>query len=75
MKFIGLLYQQADGRDVVCCGAVRHESSLLGTAAASDGWESMGEQYPGKELAGGGEKGDASVVSADEPITLTFPEW
>ncbi len=64
-EFICLLDQQANGGDLVRCGTVGHEASLLRTAAASDGWESTSEQDPGKELAGDGEKGNASVVAAD----------
>lgn len=59
---------------MVSCGAVGHEASLLGAAAASNGGESTVEQDPGKELAGDGKKGDSSVVTAGEPVTLPFPE-
>lgn len=48
---------------------VWHEASLLGTAAASDDRKSTCEQDLGEELAR-----DASVIAADEPVTLSFPE-
>ncbi|GAA6087877.1 uncharacterized [Tachysurus ichikawai] len=64
-EFIGLLYQQTNDGDLVYCRAIRHEAALLGTAAASNGWESRSKQDPGKELAGDGEKGNASMVAAD----------
>lgn len=72
---MSLLDQQSDSGYVVCCGAVWHESSLLRAAATYDGWERAGEQYPGEQFAWDGEEGDAPVVAADKPITLTFPEW
>lgn len=54
MKFIGLLYQQMNGRDVVCCGVVRHKSMMAGRARVS---KILVKSLPVK-------KGDASVVAA-----------
>lgn len=62
------------GKDAVYSGAVRHEASLLGTAATPDAWQSTSEQDPGKKLPEDGEKCDASVVAADYPVPFVFPE-
>lgn len=43
---------------MICCGAIGHKASMLGTAAAFDGWESMRKQASGED----GKKRRASVI-------------
>lgn len=62
VEFIDLLYHRTNGRDVVCCEAVRHKSSLLGMMCAPDGCERTSEQDPCEKPARDGEKGDVSVA-------------
>lgn len=41
---------------------------------ASDDWEGMTVEDPGEELCRNRQKDDASVVAADELVTLSLPE-
>lgn len=50
------------------------KSACWGLVDASDDWEGMTEEDPGEEPGRNRQKDDASVVAADELVTLSLPE-